>query len=375
MNTAHPRESARKRLGDLAAESDVDAVVLSSYQAVSYFGRTQIMTQVSIPDRLAYLLVSSDGSASLVLCSLETRLVRGQTDLSEIVEYTEFVDNPAAVLANLLRERDLDGGRLGIEARRLSLTDAEFLRSELPSLELVALDEEIERSQSVKERHEIDSLGYAAQSTRASILEGAEAATIGTTERELCAQIMSRVMERGGIPTFVVFGSGPRSLETHSEPIDKKLTEGEIWRIDAGARFDGVFNSDLARTGVVGPPQSRQTEVLQALRATQTAGFNVVEPGRPASEVFRAVEAEFDSQGLPFFMPHVGHGLGIGLHEAPMLQPANDTPLQAGMVLCIEPMVQLPDENECYHVEDLVEVTEDGFRKLSEPQDELIQIG
>jgi Xaa-Pro aminopeptidase len=58
-----------------------------------------------------------------------------------------------------------------------------------------------------------------------------------------------------------------------------------------------------------------------------------------------------------------------------MLQPANDTPLQAGMVLCIEPMVQLPDENECYHVEDLVEVTEDGFRKLSEPQDELIQIG
>ena len=230
----------------------MDAIALCSYQGVSNFARTQIMTQVSLPDRQAFLLVDSDASGILVQCSLETRLVKGQTDLSDVREYTEFVDVPVHVFAELLRERDLTSGRIGIEGRRLPAADIDYLRSEFPSLELVALDDEIEKTQSVREAHEIESLAYAGQSTRASILEAAAASSPGVTERDLCADVISKMMERGGIPVFVVFGSGRRSLETHAEPIDNPLKEGEIWRIDVGARFDGVYNSDLARTGVVG---------------------------------------------------------------------------------------------------------------------------
>lgn len=358
-----------------ASSAGLSAVVLCSYQGVSYFGRTQIMTQVSLPDRLAYLVVPVEGDAVLLICNLETRLVQAQTDVLDVREYIEFVQEPVDALVEILRDRGLTSGRIGIEARRLQAGDAEALAANLPSVEWVAFDPEVEKCQSVKQGYEIESLAYAAQSTRTSIVEAAKNAAVGGTETDFCADVVSRVMQLGGIPEFVIFGSGARSLETHAEPISSRMSEGEIWRIDSGARFDGLYNSDLARTGVVGHSTQRQEDILYALRRTQDAGFAALEPGRPANEVFLAVKAEFEKQKLPFFMPHIGHGLGVGLHEYPMLQPANTMRLEVGMVLCIEPMVQFPGENECYHVEDLVEVTDAGFRNLSEPQDALIQIG
>jgi Xaa-Pro aminopeptidase len=183
------------------------------------------------------------------------------------------------------------------------------------------------------------------------------------------------MMAAGGIYNFMVFGTGRRAMGAHVEATNRPLQEGEIWRVDLGARFFDSINSDLARVGVVGAPTSRQEEVTTALRAIQQAGYDAMEPGRPAREVFNAVKTEFERQRLPFFMPHVGHGLGIGLHEAPILEPANETPLQAGMVLNVEPMVILSDEGECYHMEDLALVTDDGYELLTPPQEALIRIG
>jgi Xaa-Pro aminopeptidase len=73
-------------------------------------------------------------------------------------------------------------------------------------------------------------------------------------------------------------------------------------------------------------------------------------------------------------MPHVGHGIGIGLHEFPILHPGNHAPLRAGMVLNVEPMFKSAARRECYHVEDLAVVTEDGFRLLTQPQSSLLRI-
>ena len=96
--------------------------------------------------------------------------------------------------------------------------------------------------------------------------------------------------------------------------------------------------------------------------------------GRPAKDVFFAVRDEFKRQGLPFSMPHIGHGIAIGLHEFPMLEPSNDIVLEAGMVLNIEPMVVMEDRKEAYHTEDLGEVTANGTRLLTPPQERLLRI-
>lgn len=370
-----PRSAQRAQLAAVLSDEKLQAIVISSYQGVSYFARTHIITQVSVPDRLEFLVMFHDGRSTLLVCNLETSMVERQTDVDDVREYVEFVDVPARALADLLRAEGITSGRIGIEARRLHLEASEILRAELPESELVPVDDHVERLQAVKAHDEIEQLRHGAQTTLDAVLEAAASAAVGTTELALCSDIVSRMMVKGGIPSFIVFGAGARGLEAHAEALDTPLREGDIWRIDLGGRFFDVVNSDLARTGVVGEATSRQEEILHALRATQDAGYAAIEPGRPASEVFSAVKAEFGRQGLPFFMPHIGHGLGIGLHEFPMLEPGNPAPLEVGMVLNVEPMVRIPGHGECYHVEDLAVVTEDGHRLLTRPQQGLIRIG
>lgn len=364
----------RARLDAIIEARGLDAAVICSYQGLSYFGGTHIMTQVSVPDRLEFLVERTGGKATLFVCSIETSMVRSQSDIDDVREYTEFADDPAESLAGVLRDLGLEAGRIGVELRRLPAASAEAIRAALPQVELIGVDDDVEIAQAVKSAKEIEMLQRGAQATLEAVLGAAATAGAGTTEIAFCGDVYARMAAAGGVPEFLVFASGERGLQAHAEAVDAPFEPGTIWRIDVGARFDSVINSDLARTGVVGDPVSEQEELLTAVRATQDAGFAVIEPGRPAREVFEAVKAEFGRQGLDFWMPHVGHGLGIGLHEFPMLEPRNDTPLEVGMVLNVEPMARIENRKECYHSEDLAVVTEDGHRLLTKPQDSLIRI-
>jgi Xaa-Pro dipeptidase len=369
------RTEQRARLSSLMERLDLDVVLLTSYQGVSYFAGTTIITQVSLPDRLEFFIQYRDRLPALLLCSIETGMAREQSDVVDVHEYTEFVDIPAKAAAQLLKEHGSTDSRIGFEARRFPSEAYNDLSAELPNAELIPIDDELERLQSVKTDAEVDMLRYAAETTLQAVLRAAESAKPGDSELAVCAEMTRLMMAGGGIYNFMVFAAGRRATGAHVEATNRPMQEGEIWRVDLGARFFDAINSDLARVGVVGEPTSRQEEITTALRAIQQAGFDAMEPGRPAREVFLAVKREFARQKLPFFMPHVGHGLGIGLHEAPILEPANKTPLEAGMVLNVEPMVILPDEGECYHMEDLALVTDGGYELLTRPQDSLIRIG
>lgn len=362
------------RLDEILERRNLDGAVVCSYQNVSYFGGTYLMTQVSLPDRLAFVVQPRGQAPTLIVCGIETRQVRAQTDIEDVRDYVEFVDNPTAVLAQVLRDRGLAGGSIGVDARRLSLASGELLKDELGGVELVSIDDDIELAQAVKDQWEIDTLEAGARATLAAAEETAAELRAGASERDFSTTVFLKLMQKGGAPLFLVFASGERTMQAHPESTERPLEPGQLWRIDFGARFNEVVNSDLARTGVVGQPSQEQRATLKALRATQDAGFNAIEPGRPAREVFNAVRDEFKRQGLPFGMPHIGHGMGIGVHEFPMLEPGNDIRLQAGMVLNIEPMVVMEARGEAYHTEDLAEVTTSGPRLLTPPQEELLQV-
>ena len=362
------------RLQEIMERKNLDGIVVSSYQNVSYFAGTHIMTQVSLPDRLAFVVAPRGGEPTVIVCGIETRQVKTQTDIADVRDYVEFAENPTDVLARVLKERKLASGSIGIDARRLPVASGRLLEDSLGGVELVAIDDDIELAQSVKDANEIAVLESAAKATLAAAEETAAELRAGATERDFSTSAFLKLMQRGGVPLFLVFASGPKTMQAHPESSDEPMAPGTLWRIDFGARFDEVINSDLARTGVVGEPSAEQAATLKALRATQDAGFRSIEPGRPAKDVFNAVKDEFKRQGLPFSMPHIGHGMGIGLHEFPMLEPGNDIKLEQGMVLNIEPMVVLEARQEAYHTEDLAEVTPNGARLLTPPQKELLRI-
>jgi Xaa-Pro aminopeptidase len=362
------------RLQEIMERKQLDAIVVTSYQNVSYFGGTYIMSQVTLPDRLAFLVVPRRQAPTLLVCGIETRQVLDQTDISDVRDYIEFADNPTEMLAKILAERSLTSASIGIDARRLSMASAEILKDQLGGLELVPIDDDIELAQSVKDEEEIATLERAAKATVAAVEETVAELQPGSTEKDFSTTVFLKLMQKGGAPLFLVFASGARTMQAHPESRNRKLENGQLWRIDYGARFDEVINSDVARTGVTGEPEAEQEATLKALRATQDAGFRAIEPGRPAREIYDAVKNEFKRQGLPFSMPHIGHGMGVAVHEFPMLQPHSEIALQAGMVLNIEPMVVREDRREAYHTEDLAEVTPQGPRLLTVPQDRLLRV-
>jgi Xaa-Pro aminopeptidase len=376
-STAQRASTADKlaRLEQILERKNLDGAVVCSYQNVSYFGGTFLMTQMSLPDRLAFLVLPKGKAPTLIVCGIETRQVRSQTDIEDVRDYVEFVDNPTEVLGRVLRERGISAGSIGVDARRLSMASGDILKDQLQGVELVSIDDEIELAQSIKDRWEIDTLEKAAKASLEAAEETAAELKPGATERDFSTSVFLKLMKKGGAPLFLVFASGERTMQAHPESIERRLAPGMLWRIDFGARFNEVINSDLARTGVVGEPSAEQAATLKALRATQDAGFKAIEPGRAARDIFNAVKDEFKRQGLPFSMPHIGHGMGIGLHEFPMLEPGNDTRIQAGMVLNIEPMAVIEARKEAYHTEDLAEVTVNGPRLLTPPQDALLRIG
>jgi Xaa-Pro dipeptidase len=363
-----------ERLRKLMESRGLDAIVVSSYQNVSYFGGSTITTQVSLPDRLGFLIARRDGAATLLFCNIEISQLRTQTDIEDVREYVEFAQNPTEELTKVLRDLGLTAASIGVDARRLPAASMTILQQELPAVEVVPIDDELELAQAVKDPDEVEALEDAAKASLSAIEESLKNLPEGSTEREVSSAIYLRLMQSGGKPLFMVFASGERTMQAHPESTNVPMPPGTIWRIDYGARFDGGINSDLARTGVVGKPSPEQEATLKALRATQDAGFKAIVPGRPAKEVFFAVRDEFKRQGLPFGMPHIGHGMGIGLHEYPMLEPHNDTPIEVGMVLNVEPMALIASRKEGYHTEDLAAVTESGVRLLTPPQERLLII-
>ena len=136
----------------------------------------------------------------------------------------------------------------------------------------------------------------------------------------------------------------------------------------------GGLCGDVARTGVVGAPTAEQEEIFATVRGAQDAAIALAEPGRPARELYSACKHAFELGGFPLLTPHVGHGIGIGLHEFPLLQPRNATPLAEGTVLNVEPFAIFPERGEGYHTEDLVLVSAEGPRRLTNPQDSLLVV-
>src|SRR3954452_12075932 len=120
MLTEAPRSTTmhRERLDAVVAARGLRAAVASSYQAVTYFSGAHIMTQIVVPDRLEFFLAFEGGESMMLVCNLEASMVRSQSDATNLAEYVEFADVPADRLVEVLRERGVDSGRIGLETRR-----------------------------------------------------------------------------------------------------------------------------------------------------------------------------------------------------------------------------------------------------------------
>jgi len=366
----------KARLQQLMKAEDLDAVVAMSYENVYYMTGASIHTQRSIPDRLAIVVWPVDEDPTFIVCVLEEAQAKEDSWIEDVRSYFEFQTLPVELLADVLKERGLVGKRVGVELKYLVAHDYIKFSELVPDLDMVDASDLLERVRMIKTPEEIGHLKEAAQATEAIIRQGFEGIKVGMTEAEINAGMQIELLRRGATPAFSTLAAGVNSTITHPVPGDYKVKEGDIVRTDIGGYFH-EYLSDLARTCVVGKSNQRQRDVYRWLWDTHEELISRMTPGLKASELYNLCKKLYEDAGMAFNRPHIGHGLGISVHEPPLLNPYTEIMLQPGMVICIEPNHLIPGV-EKYHDEDTVLITENGPEVISRSKSdwsELLVVG
>jgi methionyl aminopeptidase len=159
------------------------------------------------------------------------------------------------------------------------------------------------------------------------------------------------IRQAGALPAFLNYRGFPATIcvsindeVVHGIPGDRKLREGDLVSIDAGAIVDG-FYSDAAVTLAAGAISPQARRLSDTTKRALDRGIAAASAGRRLSDISHAVQQVVERDGFGIVRDFVGHGIGRALHEEPPVPnfgPPNTGPrLRSGMVLAIEPMVTL----------------------------------
>ena len=353
-----------ERQREVMAQEGLDAIVAFSPESVAYGAGFIVPSQaVPIRKRIFSTVVTPDDEA-LVIASVETNEAQRRSRIEDIRPYDEFSIDPMRAVADVLEEFGAAGGRVAVELDFLPARHAPALERYLPKATLEDAEEVIARMRSVKTVEELESIRTIARVVNDVHVSLAEAARPGWTEKQMALHLIEGILATGGDGvTMLVVGSGERSVYANCPPTDRVIGDGDVIRVDIYAHTDGYL-SDIARTLVVGEPDTRQRDIWEKLCEAETALLEWIRPGASSRDVMRQFSELFAQMGLNPAINFVGHSLGLTLHEDPFINLTSDTEIREGMVLAIEP-VYFSDHGG-FHLEDEIVVTADGCELLSD---------
>ena len=213
----------------------------------------------------------------------------------------------------------------------------------------------------------------------------------GITTKELDNLAHKYIISRGATPSFLGYEGYPGSICTsvneevvHGIPSNRKLKNGDIISIDIGACYKG-YHGDSAWTYTVGHVNKEALDLMKHTEESLFAGLSVVKEGAHIGDIGYAVSEVAKKYNLGVVKELVGHGVGSHLHEDPDVpkygKQGTGPVLKAGMVIAVEPMLNLgtpniyildddwtiitADDKPSAHFEHTVVVTKDGYEILT----------
>lgn len=192
----------------------------------------------------------------------------------------------------------------------------------------------------------------------------------GVTTEELDRLADEFIHARGGVPAFKGYRNYPKSLCTsvndqvvHGIPSRRVLKEGDIIGLDLGAIVKGFYGDSAVTVAVGTVPEP----VARLLRVTEEALYKGIEQavvGNRLSDISHAIQRHAEAAGFSVVRDFVGHGIGRQLHEEPQIpnygEPGQGPRLQVGMVLAIEPMINMGESPVRILEDRWTAVTKDG---------------
>jgi Xaa-Pro aminopeptidase len=338
---------------------------------------------VSNPLNLTYLSGFTGDSSWLLLSRDRCLLVsdgRYEVQILEECSGLETVIRPPdqtihqAVAATLTK---LGPRNVGIEGSHLTVSELERLRDLAKTLNFTVTSGLVEKLRRVKDESEIAEIRAAVR-----IAEKAHAMFVAllnqSDDEKTLVDAMEAYLRRAGgsgssFPPIVAIGD--RSALPHAQPGQRRVEESPFLLLDWGAT-GRLYKSDVTRIiltrkllGTDGPAakeiESRLENLYTVVLRGQEIALQMIRPGVQARDVDRAVRAHFEQHGVNEKFNHgLGHGIGLQIHEGPMLRSNSDDVLAAGNVVTVEPGVYFPGFAGV-RIEDDVLVTPDGCEVLT----------
>jgi Xaa-Pro aminopeptidase len=344
---------------------------------------------VSNPTNVSYLTGFSGDSSYLLLFGSQALLVsdgRFTTQIEEECPGLAYHIRPPAQTLQQAVGHILEGhgaGAVAVDASHLTLVDFESLAGQAPAIDWKIERGRVEQFRQIKDEGELQQIRAAIGMAEKAFAMFRAMLRGGDTEKDLADAMEMYVRRAGGkccsFPTIVA--AGARAALPHAVPSDRRVGEAELLLVDWGA--SGTFyKSDLTRVlwdrrkatswpaneanGARPDPRRLYELVLQA----QQRAIDQVRPGAMTGAVDAAARGTLSAAGYGEYFTHsVGHGLGMQVHEAPLMRPGSEQVLQPGMVVTVEPGLYLPGWGGI-RIEDDVLVTPDGCQVLtSVPKD------
>lgn len=362
-----PPAQLRDRLARLAPEltrHDIDALVVTHLPNIAYLTGFHASAGMALVFRDRVQLLA-DGRYAETLT--------GRADAVGFIE--PILLRPELSYEQQLVRLILDGGgRVGLEAAHLTLSQYRYLERELAphATSLRELTGVVEGLRLTKDAWEVQCLrdGAARLSEVAKCILPKVLA--GRTEADVAADIDFELRRHGfERPAFdTIVAAGTNGARPHARASARRIDVGDLVVVDFGGVRHG-YCTDMTRTVAVGPVSGLQRQRLDLVAEAQRAAFAAIVPGGRPEDVDAAARGILTSAGLgEAFLHGTGHGLGLEVHEAPRVgraRPGQSEPrLAPGVVVTLEPGVYFPEWGGI-RIEDDVMVTEAGAEWLTEP--------
>jgi methionyl aminopeptidase len=245
----------------------------------------------------------------------------------------------------------------------------------------------------LKSREEINIMREAGRHAAEVLQILVEAVRPGQNVLELDRIVRREYKRRGVTPTFLGYQGYPATVcvsindqIVHGIPRNRELKEGDVVSIDLGATYRG-FVGDTAVTVACGKVSPEAERLIKVTEEALRRGIAAAQPGASIGDIGYAIQSYVESQGMSVVREYVGHGVGRAMHEEPQVpnygRPGTGKQLRPGMVIAIEPMVNLgdwrtrkdsdgwtiwtADGSLSAHFEHTIAITEDGPEILTLP--------
>jgi Xaa-Pro aminopeptidase len=257
--------------------------------------------------------------------------------------------------------------KIAVQPDYTTLSLRKTLTKHLGAKRILAIDDGLLSQRAVKDANEVKAIHKALAIQQEAFRETCDFIKPGQSEYEVAAYLEYRMRALGadGVSFPSIIAADANASLPHAVPGKKKIKAGGIVLIDWGAKWGG-YCSDLTRVVAVGKMKPKIREIYKIVLDAQMAAIDAIAPGKRLCDIDAVARRVIDKAGYGERFGHsLGHGIGLDIHEQPVLAAKAKGELEPGQVVTVEPGIYLPGVGGV-RIEDDVLVTPRGRKVLSD---------